>query len=89
MPSSELFVGLLKKKNAIDSFDIFHHGLPPSDLLVLPRCANFSPQREEKLEDVHSCGKITIFFRKIHYKLSFSIAMLNYQRVIKHIGNCL
>ena len=30
---------------------------------------------------LHSYGKSPFFYGKIHYKLPFSIAMLNYQRV--------
>jgi len=82
VPSSELFVGLKFKKPPLTRSISFTMAFQDhQDFPVLPRGANFSPQREEKLEEVHSCGKITIINGKIHYKWPFSIAMLNYQRV--------
>ena len=40
--------------------------------------ANLSTRPGKRL---HNYGKSPFFFGKIHYKLQFSIAMLNYQRV--------
>ena len=87
VPSSELFVGLKFKKPPLTRSISFTMAFQDhQDFPVLPRGANFSPQREEKLEEVHSCGKITIINGKIHYKWPFSIAMLNYQRVSSMFG---